>query len=309
MDTTDQTPQTPPEPRRLTRSKERVAGGVAGGLGRYFGIDPIIFRIGLVALTVFGGAGLFVYIAALLFVPAEGSSKPAIGVRFFKGDRDVLTRVGLILAVLVGSGLLAVASAWATGMGSGTVVAVVAILLGVALVAAAFRGGARWLVLPALAVVLPAAVIAAAGVDFHGGVGERTYRPHTVAEVQDSYRVGAGHLQVDLRDVRFGTGDHAVKLRAGTGAVELLVPKDVCVTTKARIGAGYVGALDRENGGVDVDWRDDPVSVAKAPRLVVDADVGLGAVLISERPVDRGDHEGAAVTGDNAACHTKTAQR
>jgi phage shock protein PspC (stress-responsive transcriptional regulator) len=301
--------QHPPEPRRLTRSRERVVGGVAGGLGRYFGIDPIIFRIGLVALTVFGGAGIFIYLAAVLFVPAEGSDKPALGTRFFKGDRDVLRRVGLILAVLVGSGLLAVASAWATGMGSGTIVAVVAIVLGLALVAASFRGGARWLVLPALAVALPAGVIAAAGVDFHGGVGERTYRPHTVAEVQDSYRVGAGHLQVDLRDVRFGAGDHPLKLRAGTGAVELLVPRNVCVATKARVGAGYVGALDRENGGVDVDWRNDPVSAGRAPRLVVDADVGLGAVLISERPVDRGPHQGAAVTGDNAACHTRTAQR
>ena len=36
-----------PQPRRLTRSSsDRVIAGVAGGLGRYFDIDPIIFRIG-----------------------------------------------------------------------------------------------------------------------------------------------------------------------------------------------------------------------------------------------------------------------
>ena len=41
----------PRRPRRLTRSSsDRVLVGVAGGLGRYFGVDPVIFRIGFAAL-------------------------------------------------------------------------------------------------------------------------------------------------------------------------------------------------------------------------------------------------------------------
>ena len=308
MNTTDDTTQTQPEPRRLTRSRERVIGGVGGGLGRYFGVDPIIFRIGLVALAIFGGAGIFVYIAALLFVPAEGSSRPAVGVRFFRGDRGVLRRVGLITAVIIGSSVLAVGSAWAAGTGSGEIVAGVVIVLGIALVVAAFRGGARWLILPALAVALPTSVVSAAGVDFHGGVGERSYRPQTVGEVHDSYRLGIGRLEVDLRDVRFPPGDNPLELRAGTGQVELIVPKDVCVSTRARIGAGYVGALDRESGGVDVDWTNDPESPASVPRLVVDGDVGLGALLISDRPVgDDGDFR-LGENGTNDACRTPAAR-
>lgn len=302
MSTTEDTTPTRPEPRRLTRSRERVIGGVGGGLGRYFGVDPIIFRIGLVALAIFGGAGIFVYIAALLFVPSEGSPKPAIGVRFFRGDRAVLRRVGLITAVIVGSGVLAVGSAWATGMGSGAIVAGVVLVLGIALVVAAFRGGARWLILPALAVALPASVVAAAGVDFHGGVGERSYHPQTVEEVHDSYRLGLGRLEVDLRDVRFPAGDHPLELRAGTGQVEVIVPKDLCVSTKARIGVGYVGALDRESGGVDVDWTNDPAAPARVPRLVVDGDVGLGALLISDRPLGQDGEFRTGENGTNDAC-------
>ena len=307
MNTSEDTKQIQPEPRRLTRSRDRVLGGVGGGLGRYFDVDPIIFRIGLVALTVFGGAGIFVYIAALLFVPAEGSQRPAVGVRFFRGDRGVLRRIGLITAVIAGSGLLAVSSAWVTGMGSGEIVAGVVILLGIALVVAAFRGGARWLIVPALAVALPACVVSAADVDFHGGVGERSYRPQTVEEIQDSYELGVGHLEVDLRGVRFPPGDQPLELRAGTGAIELLVPKDVCVTTKARIGAGYVGALDRESGGVDVDWTNDPASHTGTPRLVVDGDVGLGALLISERPVDEDGSFRNGENGTNDACFAPAA--
>src|SRR3954464_14375997 len=61
-----------PTPRRLTRSSsDRVLGGVSGGLGRYFDIDPIIFRIGFVVLTLAGGAGLIAYVAAWLLVPAD----------------------------------------------------------------------------------------------------------------------------------------------------------------------------------------------------------------------------------------------
>ena len=63
---------TGPQPRRLTRSSsDKVLGGVAGGLGRYFDIDPIIFRIGFVVLALAGGAGVLAYIAGWLLVPAD----------------------------------------------------------------------------------------------------------------------------------------------------------------------------------------------------------------------------------------------
>ena len=306
--TTEQQPTPPaPEPRRLERSRKRMIAGVGGGLGRYFGIDPIIFRIGLVALTFFGGVGFFVYAAMYLFVPAEGATRPPLGVRFFRGDRDVWKRVGLIALVVVGSGIAAVGSFWATGTGSGTYVAIAVIVLGVALAAAAFRGGARWLILPALAVAIPAGVVSAADVDLHGGVGERTYRPHTVQEIRDSYRLGAGRLVVDLRDVDFPAGDHELDVRMGTGQVEVIVPDDVCVASTARVGAGYVGALDRDSGGLDVDWEETPVPPPGVPRLIVDADVGLGAFMVGDRPIDDEEFRPGRF-GSNDACRRPPAR-
>lgn len=56
--------------RQLRRSREnRVIGGVGGGLGRYFGIDPVLFRIGFLALLVPGGFGLLLYIISWIAIP------------------------------------------------------------------------------------------------------------------------------------------------------------------------------------------------------------------------------------------------
>lgn len=56
--------------RKLYRSREdRVIAGVGGGLGEYFDVDPIIFRIAFVLLAIFGGSGLLLYIIGWLIIP------------------------------------------------------------------------------------------------------------------------------------------------------------------------------------------------------------------------------------------------
>ena len=68
----------PPQPRRLLRSRSnRVIGGVCGGLGQYFNVDPILFRIAAVVFTLVGGAGLLFYLAALVLMPSEPADATA----------------------------------------------------------------------------------------------------------------------------------------------------------------------------------------------------------------------------------------
>src|SRR3954452_1870269 len=86
------------EPRKLRRSRDdKMIAGVAGGIGEYFGIDPVLVRIGFVGLALLGGAGLVLYPVAWVLVPdADGSAR---------GWREVLRfsalAVGAIL-LLVG---------------------------------------------------------------------------------------------------------------------------------------------------------------------------------------------------------------
>ncbi|GAA2075257.1 PspC domain-containing protein [Streptomyces albiaxialis] len=89
---------------RLSRSRQhKVAGGVCGGLGRYFDLDPVIFRVPLVVLSVVGGLGLVFYGFAWLFIPAEGD-KEHEGRRLLSGRVDGGS-LSAILVALVGCGL------------------------------------------------------------------------------------------------------------------------------------------------------------------------------------------------------------
>ena len=76
MTTTAESPYQPPPPPwtrpRLERSRnDRYVSGVCGGLGRYFDIDPVVFRVVLVCMAIFG-AGFFVYAVGWAFIPSEG---------------------------------------------------------------------------------------------------------------------------------------------------------------------------------------------------------------------------------------------
>ncbi len=52
---------------------DRMIAGVAGGISEHFGIDPVIVRIGFIALTFLGGAGLALYLVGWLAVPRDTS--------------------------------------------------------------------------------------------------------------------------------------------------------------------------------------------------------------------------------------------
>jgi phage shock protein PspC (stress-responsive transcriptional regulator) len=105
-DTIDPTTVDEAPPRRLVRVEDgRWLGGVATGLGRYFDVNPLVYRIAFVALAFAGGTGILLYLAAWLVIPREGDAD-STAVRALREHRDrpwLLLGVGLLLvsAVLV----------------------------------------------------------------------------------------------------------------------------------------------------------------------------------------------------------------
>lgn len=49
--------------------KQRIIGGVCGGIGEYFGIDPVLIRLAWVLFCLAGGAGVLFYIIAWIVIP------------------------------------------------------------------------------------------------------------------------------------------------------------------------------------------------------------------------------------------------
>ena len=58
--------------KRIFRSRtEKIFGGVSGGIGNYFNIDPVLVRLLWVVAFVLGGWSLLVYIGAWIIIPKE----------------------------------------------------------------------------------------------------------------------------------------------------------------------------------------------------------------------------------------------
>lgn len=100
----DQTPPTQPEPEqptppprpRLERSRgDRMVSGVCGGIARYMGVDANLVRIVAIGLALLGGAGVLLYLAALLLLPEEGSPSTPVG------DAGGRAQAATVLGVIV----------------------------------------------------------------------------------------------------------------------------------------------------------------------------------------------------------------
>ncbi|HEX2241195.1 MAG TPA: PspC domain-containing protein [Actinomycetota bacterium] len=88
------------QPRRLVRrTDDKIVAGVCSGLGYYFGVDPLLFRIGFVVLGITGLAGVLVYLGIWAFVPAAGEAPVS-------SDRRRRLSVGIGILLLCGAGLL-----------------------------------------------------------------------------------------------------------------------------------------------------------------------------------------------------------
>ena len=87
-DTLDHTTIDDAPARRLVRTDDgRWLGGVASGLGRYFDVNPLVYRIAFAALALAGGTGLLLYLAAYLVIPGEGDEE-SIAVEALRNHRE-----------------------------------------------------------------------------------------------------------------------------------------------------------------------------------------------------------------------------
>ncbi len=86
----------------------RYLGGVCAAIGRATGTDPVVWRVLLGVLTLFGGLGLLVYLVVLLATPAEGDTAAPVEAMFGRGTSSMspLTVVGFGAITVIGFGFI-----------------------------------------------------------------------------------------------------------------------------------------------------------------------------------------------------------
>ena len=254
-------------------------------MGAYFGVDPLLFRIALVLSIFFGGFGLFAYLLLAIFVPVDGPPDPAQRLGYRLRSLGLWRVLGLAAAAILAAG----GSAWPGwssrirgGAGLGSPRRCLHCCRRCrALVLAAFRGSSRWLIAPVLALAIGASVAAAAGLDFKGGIGERTYQPlSTRAIPSGGYQLGVGHLVVDLRRLDWAR-QRVVHLNVhlGVGQAQILVPPSVCVITTSHTGVGESEVTGQLSRGLDLTSSVGTGSSA-LPRLVLGAHLDIGQLQV-----------------------------
>jgi phage shock protein PspC (stress-responsive transcriptional regulator) len=299
--------------KRLERSRsDRMLAGVCGGLARTFGIHPAFYRVGFVVLTLIGGAGILIYLAAVLVIPDEGK-QDSIAAEILRDARDrPWPLVGLGLVATAGVILLSRVTLWPRGDAAW----ILLLLAGLAIVFSSRRKGpsptaeasaeaseapstpvtqpagrSRWGVgrillvtlgsLVALLLVCAATFLAIFPVHLSHGVGNRTYMPAGITELERTYRLGVGDLRVDLRNLRLPVGETRVKARVDVGDLVVVVPAAAAVRAYGKARLGYVNVFGEQDDGRNVDQR----MAANGNRLlVVDARVQVGSVRITRVP-------------------------
>ncbi|WP_280363490.1 PspC domain-containing protein [Nocardia wallacei] len=101
-------------PRRLPR--QGPIAGVAAGFGRRYGVDPVLVRVVFVVASIFGGAGIVLYLAAWLLLPAAGDQVSATEGLLGRGQTSQSPTKTIVLIVALA---IAVSTMGPVGVGLG----------------------------------------------------------------------------------------------------------------------------------------------------------------------------------------------
>jgi phage shock protein PspC (stress-responsive transcriptional regulator) len=264
-----------PEIRPLQRSRsDRMIAGVSGGLARYFQIHPAVFRVGFVVLTLLGGAGILIYVAAWLVIPDEGEVD-SVATAALRNRRDrPWPLIGLGLLAVAGAILLSRATLWPDGDSWWLFLIAGALILWLTRQPKAapgtdatelaakdshrLRRALRWVAISVatlVALLVVAVAIFAAVFDVHPGrgIGDHTYVVSNAQLLKDDYRLGIGALEVDLSQVQFPKGVTHLETSVDVGDLRVILPPGVTLNGYGEARAGHVNLLGREDDGWNAD--------------------------------------------------------
>ena len=285
-----------PPPGLYRSAGDRMLFGVCGGIAERYAFEPLLVRLAFVASLFVGGAGVLFYLAAALLIPAAPDVAPA-GRRPGPalGAANGILRVRVVLAAAIGVltalGAVAGVSLGLTALFGAWPVAACLLIVGVLLVVwSRSRAATGSLLVLALALAVPATAATLTDLRVDRTFGDRTVRPATLARASQGYRLGFGHLTVNLRDLPLRDGDRVrIPARLDAGRLAVLLPQRRCVawTVRVRLTAGDTEVLSSLAtadlpGHVDQTIEIDPPRDARdrRPRVTLDLRSRAGEIVV-----------------------------
>ena len=129
-----------------------------------------------------------------------------------------------------------------------------------------------------------AAGLAASGLPWGGGFGDRVERPAVAGDLHD-YRLSVGSLEVDLTGAALRPGVTRLSTSVAVGSMVVDVPRGVAVEVHGRVEAGKLWLFDQRDNGVKLRRTVvDPGFARARTRLVLDARLGLGDLTVQRIP-------------------------
>jgi phage shock protein PspC (stress-responsive transcriptional regulator) len=190
----------------------------------------------------------------------------------------------------LGSYSLAHQIALAQGLGQGPAASlamgVAGVVVGVAILVIGARGYRTSGVAPTAAIVASLALLAPSASSYVGpdaGMGEVSWRPVAASELDRRFEVGAGEGQLDLTGLAAtDLANRTVRAKVGFGELRILVPSDVRVEVRHKVGLGQVKTADVDGTTVTRDGAgvNGTASLGDGPTVVIDLQVGMGEALV-----------------------------
>jgi len=158
-----------------------------------------------------------------------------------------------LLALLAAVGLAASTGDW-WNVSATRLLGIGVVTIGVGVVAGQLRsGGARGLI--PLGILAALALVPVSAVDglLDDGVGEATYRPTSIAELETTYEHGIGQLVVDLSELDFEGRSDTIDIDLGIGELIVIVSKDTGGQAVLQARAGEVSHFRPNTNSVSFD--------------------------------------------------------
>ncbi|HEV2088843.1 MAG TPA: LiaF domain-containing protein, partial [Cryptosporangiaceae bacterium] len=200
-------------------------------------------------------------------------------------ERSILGRLTFSL-VFLALGVLAIVDVSGAEVPFTAYPALALTVVAVGMLVGAWYGRARWLIPLGIVSVLALAIGAGADrvsrYDYDRTV---TFAPASVAELRSPYRLPAGHLVLDLRQVDFSAHDVDVDIAVdiGTGEVDVLLPPAVDVEVASSVGFGDIQVLGHQDhgGGLDLVRTDLGSDGQGGGKLRLDIELGFGDLEVT----------------------------